>query len=237
MEKCYGVPRSTHSLLMLDGFVLRIYMDARYWTRTPCPVCGKEFWVRRRELEVKAQRGEKPKVCSKSCVTKRMHQMNPHVAELARAAGRQRWSTNPPWLGKHHSEETKALLRQQGLARRAAFLALRQGNGTGLTRAEALVQPLLPSGFVWNYPVSLGKRQEGYPTNYKLDFADPEKKIGLEIDGPSHKSRVMLDQKKEAKLAELGWRVLRLSNTQIFQTSTTSALKELLTSLLGEAGY
>jgi very-short-patch-repair endonuclease len=104
-----------------------------------------------------------------------------------------------------------------------------------MTSAELEVSKALPAYWVWNYPITLGKKQEGYPTNYKLDFANPTKKIGLEVDGSSHTmtARKEQDVKKEAKLGELGWRVFRISNAQVQQMCSTSKLTEFLISLLG----
>jgi hypothetical protein len=107
-----------------------------------------------------------------------------------------------------------------------------------MAKAEQLISEVLPVGWVWNYPVALGGRQPGYPTNYKLDFAWPHLKVGLEVDGNSHTAaaRQMQDRKKEAKLAELGWSVFRISNVQAERLSTTLKLKEHLTILLGITG-
>ena len=107
-----------------------------------------------------------------------------------------------------------------------------------MTKAEQLIAEVLPAGWEWNYPVALGKRQPGFPTNYKLDFAWPHLKIGLEVDGGSHTLlvRQAQDRKKEKKLAELGWSVSRISNAQTAKLFTTSRLKEHLTTLLGITG-
>jgi hypothetical protein len=115
---------------------------------------------------------------------------------------------------------------------------LRKGNGTGMTPAELLIFEVLPAGWVWNYPVALGGRQPGFPTNYKLDFAWPHLKVGLEVDGGSHTSlvRQQQDRKKETKLAQLGWKVFRIANAQTVKLSTTLKLKEHLTTLLGITG-
>jgi very-short-patch-repair endonuclease len=105
-----------------------------------------------------------------------------------------------------------------------------------MTEAEQLVATLLPACWVWNYPVALGRRQEGYPTNYKLDFANPNTKQGLEVDGNSHNmsARKAQDKKKEAKLAGLGWSVLRITNKEVLSLYSTLKLKEHLTTLLME---
>jgi hypothetical protein len=115
---------------------------------------------------------------------------------------------------------------------------IRKGNGTGMTAAEQLISEVLPAGWVWNYPVALGGRQLGYPTNYKLDFAHPQLKLGLEVDGNSHTAlvRQQQDRKKEAKLAQLGWKVFRISNAQTGKLYSTLKLREHLTTLLAITG-
>lgn len=120
----------------------------------------------------------------------------------------------------------------QAKARGQTF-KVRGGNGTGMTDCEALVAAVLPTGWRWNYAVRLGKKPSGCPNCYKLDFALPMKKIGLEVDGSSHGSptRKSQDRKKEAALQGLGWRVLRISNSRVRKYSI-SDLRAALTSLL-----
>ena len=84
------------------------------------------------------------------------------------------------------------------------------------------------------YVVPLGKRQPGYPTHYKLDFAVIDKMLDIELDGPSHAavSRREVDRRRDSRLTALGWRVLRIKNTEILSKSSTSQLRAYLTSLL-----
>jgi hypothetical protein len=91
------------------------------------------------------------------------------------------------------------------------------GNGRGPTKPQALLAEVLGEAWTMEYAVPLGGRFLGYPTNYKLDLALPSLRIGIEVDGSSHhtikgKER---DAKKDAKLASLGWTVLRFSNRAI----------------------
>jgi len=111
---------------------------------------------------------------------------------------------------------------------------VRGGNGKGMTNAEAALVSLLPPNWIWNFPIALGSRQRGYPTNYKVDFAWPAKKIALEVDGNSHKTHIgkARDTKKTTKLSELGWIVLRIQNQEVTNSCTTSKLVEHLTTLL-----
>jgi len=65
------------------------------------------------------------------------------------------------------------------------------------------------------YALSLGKQRAGYPSNYKLDLALPERRICIEVDGYSHHSRKALDAKKDNMLRSMGWAVLRFWNQDI----------------------
>lgn len=101
----------------------------------------------------------------------------------------------------------------------------RGGNGTGPTKAEAIILNAFPSAS-WNLAVKTGGGI-GYPSNYKIDVAFPVIRLAVECDGNSHNAlaRQFQDRKKEAKLRELGWLVLRLSNKRIF--TDTVVIQEL----------
>lgn len=92
---------------------------------------------------------------------------------------------------------------------------VRGGNGRPLPEPQRLLWEALGTGWHAEYAVTLGPKQPGYPTNYKLDLALPSIRLGVECDGSSHASRRHLDEKKDAKLAELRWTVLRFSNREI----------------------
>jgi very-short-patch-repair endonuclease len=57
------------------------------------------------------------------------------------------------------------------------------------------------------------------PNHYKVDLADPERKLAIEVDGNSHKTKKwkFLDRRKESVLAALGWSVLRFWNQEILE--------------------
>lgn len=67
------------------------------------------------------------------------------------------------------------------------------------------------------FSISLGVRKKGYPTHYKVDIAIPSQKIAIECDGRDHRISTVIakDKKKEKKLEELGWKVLRYWNQEI----------------------
>jgi len=64
------------------------------------------------------------------------------------------------------------------------------------------------------------------PYHYKIDFAFPSRKIGLEIDGPSHANRQDADRKKDARLNTLGWTIIRVKNEEVLSGKSESVLLE-----------
>jgi very-short-patch-repair endonuclease len=79
-------------------------------------------------------------------------------------------------------------------------------------------------------------RTAGWPTHYKLDLANPETHLAIEIDGHCHDAitRQEQDRRKMAFLAERGWCVLRITNERALWLSTTCTSPDILrTSLMG----
>jgi len=105
---------------------------------------------------------------------------------------------------------------------RGGSITVRGGNGRGLTLAQSVLLEALGEGWTAEYAVKTGLRQDsGYPTSYKVDIANPERMIAVEVDGETHRNPVQKqrDQKKQALLETLGWTVLRFSNRQCIQTT------------------
>lgn len=97
----------------------------------------------------------------------------------------------------------------------------RGGNGH-VSPTEALVWEMLPATWVAQHPIkTLQPKGSGYPPAYKVDFANPQLKKVLEIDGGSHSSRKHLDAKRDALLTSLGWCVYRISNQEAQSLYTT----------------
>lgn len=107
----------------------------------------------------------------------------------------------------------------------------RGGNGTGPTCAQKLIACALG----WNMEVAVPTkmpRYSGYPTCYKLDVANTDMCIGVEVDGGSHRplDRQAKDEKKDAFLAGLGWKVFRFTNHQV-ETDLHRCVSTILKSL------
>jgi len=53
--------------------------------------------------------------------------------------------------------------------------------------------------------------------NYFIDFADPVKKIGIEIDGRAFHQNMSKDKSRQDKLESLGWRIFRIPGWMTFK--------------------
>lgn len=73
--------------------------------------------------------------------------------------------------------------------------------------------------------------EEHLPTNYKVDIALPCYKIAIEVDGASHHAtgRKEQDEKKDALLKSLGWKVVRITNKEALLNAeiAVSKIKQL----------
>ncbi|MFH0981848.1 MAG: DUF559 domain-containing protein [Planctomycetota bacterium] len=97
---------------------------------------------------------------------------------------------------------------------------VRGGNGMGLTVPQEMLLTALGTGWVAEFAIPTKKaRDSGYPTCYKVDLANPKRRIAVEVDGNSHHplKRQAEDRKQDALLESLGWKVLRFWNAEILQ--------------------
>lgn len=129
-------------------------------------------------------------------------------------------------------------IRQKSLSvqRANGWPTLTGGNGTGLTTPQEMLLRHLGSEFTPELSVSLGKREPGYPTCYKVDLGCERLKLAIELDGPTHRAHKQQakDSKKQAKLISLGWIVMRFLNTEVLndlsgtcqQVRATMSLRE-----------
>ena len=73
---------------------------------------------------------------------------------------------------------------------------------------------------------------------YRLDFAFPEKRVGVEVDGHAyHSTKIQRarDAQRDRFLAGLGWAVLRFTGTEVYQNPTACA-KEIASILASRRG-
>ena len=231
------VAKIIHSLPCMDGDVRKIYdPPITSWRQErQCAWCGKVF---------APTSGDKwRRFCGTSCSAKwRMntpeHKAKVHTPDVHRRAGLaiSRWRRSDDPKAKREMERiTNLNPMSRPEVREKVSLKLRAmghkpsvhgGNGNGLTVPQQILLDALGDGWIAEYALSLGQRTPGYPTAYKLDLANPERKINIEVDGPSHYSRKAEDQKRDAKVASLGWTVLRFWNRDILTWKSTGMPKD-----------
>ncbi len=104
----------------------------------------------------------------------------------------------------------------------------RGGNGTSITIPQATLLEALGDGWVSEYVIPTGKspKFDKFPNHYKIDIANVERKIAIEIDGKSHFYRREQDARKDQFLKNNGWRIFRFSNTKALQ-KTSECIKEI----------
>jgi hypothetical protein len=109
------------------------------------------------------------------------------------------------------------------------FNVVKGGNGKELSLAHRVLLEELGSDYVAEFvittsDVACGK---GYANHYKIDIADPKRKIAIEVDGPSHSNAVIKakDAKKQKLIEMAGWTVYRYTNQQAIQNAPSIACK------------
>lgn len=191
-----------------------------------CEWCGENFDV------PNTTRGKIQRFCNPSCSAKwRMRQpehiAKVHTPEVAAKRGEKRkeWFKSGSPKAEAERERIRNLNPMNDLSVREKVSqilramghkpSVRGGNGKGLTIPQSLLLEALGKDWIPEYAISLGKRTIGYPTCYKVDIANIERKIAIEIDGFTHHSRHEQDIKKDAKLESLGWTVIRFWNKEV----------------------
>jgi hypothetical protein len=105
-----------------------------------------------------------------------------------------------------------------------AKISQRGGNGRGATVPQKVLLDALGDDWTEEYaiPTYMSKGM-GYPTCYKVDIANPIRRIAVEVDGGSHNSpaRRAQDAKKDALLVAHGWRVYRVPNMRAMKDTDT----------------
>lgn len=111
---------------------------------------------------------------------------------------------------------------------------VRGGNGD-LSRPQKNLLQRLGEGWVAEHAVPVANHQrQSLPKNLKIDLANPQWMIAIELDGHSHQApkRRLQDSRKTIYLAQNGWSVFRITNQRAEELfSTCMSPDTLLTSL------
>jgi hypothetical protein len=224
-----------------DGNPQKIYTPEIISWRQPrqCAFCGKTFtpkqsaqkWQRFCGRGCSASwRMRQPEIRSRLYTVERSIKISERLAKFYRGgspeaqAQIERIRALNPMLDKTSVQKMIETKTRTGTLRRAPPQG---GNGHPLPLPVRHVLRGLSGDWIPEYAVSLGRRKHGFPTCYKLDIANPDTRIGLEIDGGSHSGkRKALDRKKDTALASLGWKVLRFSNKEVLNWINTGMRKD-----------
>lgn len=185
----------------------------------PCSICGvvSTVPIGKRHYWKTAGRYVCSKECHKNSYAQR-ERMGPLEAGKARLAALRRVQ-NPM-----SDPATRAKVSEK-LRARGHRPSVQGGNGRGLSEPQRLLAEALGTG--WDTEVVVktgaGRKKGGPPTHYKLDIANLEMMVAVEVDGASHGAAVRQeqDQRKTEFLTGLGWTVLRFLNREV--TADTAA--------------
>jgi len=174
-----------------------------------CAICGTVHWKRKEEQTT----------CSKACSAV-LKMRDPWIKERITSGGIKAlqkhrdthgtWNKGVPW-----PDDIRAKMSE--VHKNGNHRHLTGGNGTGGSWAENLLRTVLPIQFTQEFIFKMPYQPMGYPTHYKIDFADPVNKIAIEVQGHSHITVLgkQRDLKKREFLERFGWKVLYITNAQV----------------------
>ena len=217
MEQQLNALEATHFLQTEGGLKPAKWRSVAYRLASKvCACCGKVFHPRKMMENGKEVamicwgNWQKQKACSISCSKKLQNPMSNHQSRLKMRA---------------KIREIRHMPIKRG------------GNGQLLPLPQLALLHALGEG--WESEVSMatkmGHRNGTYPNHNKIDVANKNLMIGIELDGASHGSleRKSQDAKKTDILIFQGWSIYRVSNERALQLySTFTSVDTLLTSLM-----
>ena len=143
-----------------------------------------------------------------------------------------------PQTGKSLSEETKKKISE------SMKKAQKDGRAYNIGQSRWNNEHSIPEKWLikvlkndFNQIENIDYKTEMSFYRYALDFAWPEKKLCIEIDGKQHlydEKQIARDKEKDRLLKEDGWKELRLKWSYVFK-NTQEALK-IITNFLNESG-
>lgn len=177
-----------------------------------CTECGKDFKpLNKGQLNRYKNTGRI--YCSKECSSKYKARISSlTMSRTNKKYASKRMKENNPMKNPKIREKARLTLIAKGHKPKQIG-----GNGRGLTKSQAILSAAL--GWDCEYIIKTGSLKDKYsaPYHYKIDIANPELKIAIEVDGKTHnnikgKDR---DSRKDAFLKEIGWKVLRFKNEEV----------------------
>ena len=194
-----------------------------------CPICGIQFIVPVVSGKQTCSRkcgnilaGQKRVGLVRSAETRillsknweKFHLKNPERYKEVVKNCSDRMKENNPSSHPETVEKMKSTKRMNGTLH--IWKGERGGNGH-LTEPQVLLSVALGWPTEIAIPTGCYRGKGGYPPNYKVDIGNVALKLAIEVDGKGHNSKEgrLKDKKKEDKLKQLGWQVLRFTNEEV----------------------
>ena len=182
----------------------------KIYPELPCSWCGQAMQPTSEQMTRVRKRGQI--YCSKKCSKASFsHQSSVRMAQTNRKYASARMKANNPMSRPEVRELVSQKLREMGHKP-----PVQGGNGRGLSESQRMLSEALG----WPTEVVVptkALRNSGLPSHYKIDIANLEMKIAIEVDGSSHQALKVRerDQRKQEFLAGVGWIVLRFWNREV----------------------
>ena len=153
--------------------------------------------------------------CSPACKEALRRADLVHATAQAAVANSARMVTANPMHDPASRRRLSATMKRRGI--RPIFNG---GKGHGLTTPQKTLLAALGPEWVAEHVVTTGLRRKSWARSYSLDIACPAQMLDVEVDGPSHLALKIreADRRRDAVLAMLGWRVLRVTNEEILSS-------------------
>ena len=196
-----------------------------------CLKCGQKFTFQ----SSGKKNNDKRRFCGNVCAARWRNAQPERIAKMEKYLPRMWAASQASRRGKPCPSATLRMLtnnpnqtpgwkaKMSKLMSGRTFLA-RGGNGKLTPQQLAIADAL---GLPMEYPIPtkpMRKQFKSLPTCYKVDIADPDRMLSIEIDGASHRTKKwqFLDRRKTEVLNALGWSVLR------FESKVDSDLQSVL---------
>ena len=229
---------------MVTGITIKLKMEKKMkleykWT---CKICDEQFKTRRLLQEHKNKNHEnfyanKHKFAGYHKIINKPCQYCGYICKLQSSLTlhEKHCSKNPNGIHKTCNKETKTKISN------ALKMAIKEGRAKGWASSKQNKNGMSYPEIWFEKVIENENLDKNYEYNkqffqYKIDFAWVDKKLAFEIDGEQHNlpERIESDIKKDAKLKEFGWKVLRLKWSYIY--NNTKEFIKIIKDFLNETG-
>jgi len=186
-----------------------------------CYICGndidtKSLSVNKRYRYKKTGRYYCSLECSNEYRSKRSSET---MAKTNKIYASDRMKTNNPMFRKEIRDKVSEIHKTNGYKPK-----IQGGNGREMPLPQKILLKALGNEWIGEYCVSTKIKRNNnpnkYPTVYKIDIANPDIMIAVEVDGSSHHSsgRKQQDEKKDQFLVNKNWKVIRIKNQEVLNS-------------------